>query len=115
MRYFLIFIFLFSFYFLFSEVDKLTFEPHESMILNDTINPITSDFILGVDSYDKYRAETTIKYLLQFYDEYKQKCYQDSFKVEEIKGIDYNMRWVTTWKHREPTFDGFMKFLKENK
>jgi len=54
--------------------------------------------------------------LLQFYEEYEKECYADSSMVYLGNGWSrqINGKKVTEyWTHTEPTFQGYMSFLKE--
>ena len=60
--------------------------------------------------------------LLQFYDEYEKECYADSMQVSgwvfiTTEEYDYGVcagydGYETWWDHKEPTFKGFIKFLR---
>ena len=73
-----------------------------------------------------------VQYFLQLYDEYEQECYKDSTQTEHhitdgtpCYGTSRNWDDFTcitpghydemTWVHKEPTFQGFMEFIRKKK
>lgn len=94
----------------------------KDFIIVTNVNPI------GLSNMD-YSKEYFVISFVKLYDEYKQECeadsteievggYWDVVKTEKVNdygvysGYDVFVPRHKVWKHREPTFDGFMEFLK---
>jgi len=68
-----------------------------------------------ITNENAYIAASIIR-LLQFYEEYEKECYADSSIVRLGKGWSVEINGKTTteyWEHLEPTFQGYMGFLKK--
>ncbi len=69
--------------------------------VNDSAISFEGEFIIGEQEYEEY----IINILIKHYDEYTTECYNDS-----VSGMVWDK-----YTHRQPTFKGFMEYLKNRK
>jgi hypothetical protein len=87
--------------------------PYRFNGINDTTEKYKT--IIGKDtmlSPAPYGAMVLIT-LVQSYDTYAKKCYNDSTEAKNIAHMDSLGNWIYHYWHTRPTFEGFIEYLRK--